>query len=295
MPVRSPFTLFGKLPAHGDFVRLGCPDSERFERWLIEALERARGALPQGSMRFAFRQADPELLLVGTWVPSRDAVGRSFPLCLLCHVPAELQELASSVLLPFYGELLDAAESALTAVVDGHAELGSLLAQLVEPHPSALPGLFDEAESAVQSERSSAFAQRVYETEPGNLWYALHTLCSLRQRQDVILDAKVPEDFDLFVWLSLLRKARPAAPAPSVLWSPERARALIMPERPSPLALSLLLDAALSSSQRWPLWTDRPEAIARAKTDLPAAVKAALQQDACLRTLIDSMSPGACP
>src|SRR5262245_45252092 len=94
-PPPSVTALFGKLPARRDFVRIG-GSFPGFERWLEEGLEAtaARGGpLPRMPVRFYLpglgtargataATATPNDL-VGVLVPSRDQVGRDFPLALV--------------------------------------------------------------------------------------------------------------------------------------------------------------------------------------------------------------------
>jgi hypothetical protein len=216
-------------------------------------------------------------------------VGRAFPLCLLCPVPQELQSVPWGAWLPFYADLLEAAELSLHAVVHEGLDAASVQTRHQGPHVSSLPALLHEAEQVLQQERIGEFAARVYAGRASSFWYALATLYALEGSQDVVLDAPTPEDFDLFVWLELLRHLPSAPRAPSVLWGPSCERALLMPHRPSTAAVAMLLDRAHASPQRWPLWTDRPEAVARARERLPAAVSKAVAEDASLRALVDAL------
>jgi type VI secretion system ImpM family protein len=82
---RSLPALFGKLPGRADFVRLGAPGRPELERWLEEGLELVRGkggGLPGATGRFLLAGPPGGRRIVGLMVPSGDAVGRSFPVCL---------------------------------------------------------------------------------------------------------------------------------------------------------------------------------------------------------------------
>ena len=83
--------LFGKLPAHGDFVCRGLAAEERdaLDDWMAEELAIARAGLGDGfeaafdaapPWRFAWREA--EAWSAGALAASADAVGRRFPLLL---------------------------------------------------------------------------------------------------------------------------------------------------------------------------------------------------------------------
>lgn len=73
--------LWGKLPTHGDFVGRGLPDGFRagWDRWASTYLVPRKG-WPAGGLRL--RIAVPGRMAAGLVLPSRDAVGRHFPLGL---------------------------------------------------------------------------------------------------------------------------------------------------------------------------------------------------------------------
>ncbi len=86
--------IFGKLPAHGDFVRRGLPDSfvSPWDAWLQEGITEARAALDDGfaaawatAPAWCFRlpagACGPEAV-AGLLLPSEDMVGRLFPVTL---------------------------------------------------------------------------------------------------------------------------------------------------------------------------------------------------------------------
>jgi len=83
-----PGFLFGKLPAHGDFVARGLPTAERdaLDDWLSATLTAARDVLGEAfPARFdtappwRFAQRETAGWTVGALVPSIDSAGRRFP------------------------------------------------------------------------------------------------------------------------------------------------------------------------------------------------------------------------
>lgn len=91
--------LFGKLPAHGDFVRRGLPRSfvEPWDAWLSAGVEAARAALDEGwnaaweaapvwRFRLSPGLCGPDAV-VGVMATSQDMVGRRFPLTLAATLP----------------------------------------------------------------------------------------------------------------------------------------------------------------------------------------------------------------
>ncbi|MGW8189859.1 type VI secretion system-associated protein TagF [Sphingomonas hankookensis] len=93
--------VFGKLPAHGDFVARGMDAATRgmLDDWLAAAMEAARVRYPDFADRFDV--AHPWRAegngVAGAIAASQDAVGRRFPLLLLTdggrHDPAACEEL----------------------------------------------------------------------------------------------------------------------------------------------------------------------------------------------------------
>lgn len=87
MPHDRPFAgLFGKLPVTGDFVARGLPDAFRraWDGWItawIVPRDRAGARWPEGGLRF--RLASGGRMAGGVILPSRDSVGRAYPLSLV--------------------------------------------------------------------------------------------------------------------------------------------------------------------------------------------------------------------
>lgn len=95
--------LFGKLPAHGDFIARGLLAAERvlFDDWLSASLDDARGALGD-QFDDRFDQAPPWLYRGrggGALAPSQDATGRRFPALLISREGDEAMSHACEELL----------------------------------------------------------------------------------------------------------------------------------------------------------------------------------------------------
>lgn len=94
--------LFGKLPAHGDFVTRGIGRAEwdTLDTWLSLSLADAREALGAG-FEAAYDAAPPWLFADdrtgGALAPSVDAVGRRFPVWLAVGEIAEDQASAAAL------------------------------------------------------------------------------------------------------------------------------------------------------------------------------------------------------
>ncbi len=90
--------LFGKLPAHGDFVARGCSPDERaaLDTWLTASLAEAQGRYGAdfaGRFDTALPWRGEGVGTVGVIAASQDAAGRRYPLVLLCAAPVEVEDL----------------------------------------------------------------------------------------------------------------------------------------------------------------------------------------------------------
>jgi type VI secretion system protein ImpM len=93
--------LFGKLPARGDFVRIGLPGSfiEPWDAWLQRGIDAARRTMGERWLpawleapvwRFALPPgACGQEAVLGLMIPSVDRVGRYFPLTMAATYPAD--------------------------------------------------------------------------------------------------------------------------------------------------------------------------------------------------------------
>ena len=134
--------LFGKLPAHGDFVRRGLPADmvAAWDGWAAKALAAAQAALGEAGFAAAWDAMPCWALalpagacgtapLSGVMAGGRDGVGRRFPLLLAVPGPAPSETWFATL-----------AQRALAALRDGW-DADRLAASLPEPQGStALQG-----------------------------------------------------------------------------------------------------------------------------------------------------------
>lgn len=142
MPDPRPLTgLFGKVPAHGDFVRRGLPTSfvAPWDAWLQAGVARAREAKGASwtevwdsapAWRFALPAGacGPDAV-AGVMLPSEDQVGRRFPITLAA--------LLAPGAAPPSPTWFDAVEAAAMAGRAGRADADTLAAAI--PMPTADP------------------------------------------------------------------------------------------------------------------------------------------------------------
>jgi type VI secretion system protein ImpM len=144
-PLQAPAALrgaalgcFGKIPAHGDFIRLGLPRDfiDCWDAWISLMLTTSRDTLGQNWLatwleapiwRFALAPGVCGAgAAIGAWMPSVDRVGRYFPLTIAAVSVNE----DAAALIGQAGAFLDAAECAGLAVIAEDNEPAMLLAAI---------------------------------------------------------------------------------------------------------------------------------------------------------------------
>jgi type VI secretion system ImpM family protein len=138
MPVIPPVTgIFGKVPAHGDFVRRGLPTSfiAPWDAWLQAGIAHARDSLganwpaawdqaPAWRFMLPAGACGPDAV-AGVMVPSEDMVGRRFPITLAAMLPAGMA--------PPAPEWFDAVEDAALAGRLGQADADTMAGRMPVP------------------------------------------------------------------------------------------------------------------------------------------------------------------
>jgi type VI secretion system protein ImpM len=147
MPDALPLTgLYGKVPAHGDFVRRGLPSSfvTPWDEWLQAAMSRARAGLgprwedawdAAPAWRFALPAGacGPDTV-AGVMLPSVDTVGRRFPITLAALLP-------TGAAVPD-DAWFDALEGAALAGRAGQADADALAAAIPPPGEAVRAAVF---------------------------------------------------------------------------------------------------------------------------------------------------------
>jgi type VI secretion system protein ImpM len=204
--------VFGKIPAQGDFVRLNAstPAALAFDAFLQESLDglrRTGGDLVPEPVRFAFFDAGGGTGVCGVFAPSRDSVGRSYPLSVFAPL-ASARDVAA---LPIVTrQFVEAAGELL-------AEAESLGAPAIASRVRELPGLSEEGAGAETLRRmlDGTGAEWLWKTmfpdEPlSSAAYAIHTAklaCDSAGARasagtGVILDCPTPNEPAALFWLA---------------------------------------------------------------------------------------------
>jgi type VI secretion system protein ImpM len=301
--------MFGKIPAQGDFVRLNAstPAALAFDAFLQESLDglrRTGGDLVPEPVRFAFfNAAGGGAGVCGVFSPSRDSVGRSYPLSVFVPLPSA-RNVAS---LPIVTRAFVEAAGELLALSE------SLPAAALANEVRNLPAVPDGAEGTEVLRRSlddtgaSWLWQAMFAEDPfGSAMYAIHTArlaCDSAGARasagtGVILDCPAPNEPAALFWLAAIEArlgagtATPAV-APSFFWSANRGgRMLIALGRPSSSLLTFLTRPESTSNRLWPLATSVAAARQAAERDISPEVKRRVTSpDSSLLDVVDALGP----
>jgi type VI secretion system protein ImpM len=272
--------LFGKIPARPDFVRerFAGPSAQRLDQWLVksvETLHAARATLPPVMVRFAFSSPDTSSYIVGVLSPSRDQVGRDFPVAVFSHMPAAaIAEQVLGVPLAF-GAFLGAAEALIREVPALEAsEVLARLDQLPSVQAPELHGATQRALEALRESDAREHLERVLGDADGSApAYAYYTAAAAIRASSasnaVVLDCPIAIDIDLLAWLKLVSGFARGRDPISFFWTeaPEP-RLLIALGAPSTQVLSFISDPAHSSARLWPLTTRRSEVAEQVRSSM---------------------------
>lgn len=299
--------LFGKIPAHGDFVRVRAADAvaRALVLWLEEGSEAAKRSGPPGGsepVRFLFRPPGAAHALVGLLVASADKVGRRFPLALFAEVHGA--ELASTfpILPRVVAVFLDAATSlAAEASTLAAPEIAARVQRLPLPGPTEIAAATAEARVRATESGRDLLARLFGDAANGQRLYALHcfrTACRAVRggeptRDATVLDCPVRCDLDQWVWLELARRGLGWQVPPSFFWAEPPQSRLLLSLGPAPASVfGALWRAGASGPRIWSLWTERQEAITSAQRTLgDRTVRALDREGLSLADLFDVVMP----
>lgn len=278
--------LFGKLPARPDFVRVNYAGraAAELDQWLVQNVEQLHlGKVPlPGPMRFAFCSARTQHVTFGALAPSRDEAGREFPVTVFDSVPlpAVLDRLPLQLLA--HEPFMNGAEAVIR-------EAQTLAAGApIEPSLSGLlaPGAADAValEPAYLETLCGSSAPRFLERAFGPIDAGMHLYgCfafltaaapvrdEVPDKTGTVLDCPVKSELDRMAWITLASRvlSRWRSAVASCFWIDRPAPRLLISLGPAPAdILRALADPAYKSSRIWPLVTDKPQAIERARIAL---------------------------
>lgn len=313
------YTVFGKLPARDDFVRLGPSDDavRFFDRWLgasVEwALARSGGAFRErfaagAAQAFVYRAPGPGgTVLVGALVPSRDRIGRPYPLLATSSMTLSSSSLAAPHALPLvFEDAWQVAGQLVTSLAYGTVELDAASLEADAPPPSMRHSLARDAYSDWTRELPlSELWQLLYsEAPPEQPARALQLLveavryCRGVERPETPLSLRLPlgsaAGAAVCFWIDLLRRLlRWRETVPSFFWTHDGENGCLLLHLGSPPACTV--------SELWLPTHDRDEVLDLAVTvspqqlerlpALPRPIQAALEAPGTVDRLLEACAP----
>jgi type VI secretion system protein ImpM len=276
-------SLAGKVPAKPDFVRYGPfgRAAQAFDAWLVRAIERLhvnRGSLVPGPIRFAYAPNDAGSALIGVLAPSKDKIGRTFPVAIFHTAPLATVLDCPAAIPHAYRSFFEQVEALLGELPSSsHAEVEARLAALDGPSPEALSTARAASREQLRSTTASVFLEAAFGPAPaGKHFYGLLTLLraadSTRAQaaRAPMLDCPATSVTDIETWLECVHQVCPS-PNASFFWNErEPSRVLFRWGPPSDDLLCALGDSNYGSSAVWPLFTEREAAVASAQATLAA-------------------------
>lgn len=291
--------IFGKLPIAGDFVAVNAanPAGRAFDQWLrnaVDNLNARRRPLPPHPARFLFRDARGTGACIGVMAPSRDKVGRPFPICIFSYVDMPVATHRFSSLPAAYAPFLDGAARLLGAAdrLDA-AALASHCEALLLPGPDDLEEARVWEVESLQATGGATLLEALFGPLSGGVQY--HGLNLFKEATKrfaggdpgnaaVILECPASDDVQLVFWLraAYQRLAWRRAP-PSFVWSAadsRDSRLLLVLGSPDASVLHFLADPSAAAERLWPMRTASMAAIQSGRAGLGTGLLQALEPPA---------------
>jgi type VI secretion system ImpM family protein len=307
-------SLFGKLPARPDFVRVnyGGRAAAELDQWLVQNVEQLHlGKVPlPGPLRFAFCSPRTQHVMFGALAPSRDEAGREFPVTVFDSVPlaAVLGRLPLQLLA--HEAFFNGAEAVIreAQTLAAGAPIEPSLSGLHAPAVAAAAAHESDYQRTLVGASAPKFLERAFgPIDSGMCFYGCFAFLTAAapvrdeapEKLGTVLECPVGSELDRMAWITLAGRvlSRWRSAVPSCFWIERPSPRLLIALGPPPSdILRALADSAYKSSRIWPLTTDRPQAVERAKTALgpslpqarpPAADPA---DDASLDELLEVLS-----
>ncbi len=278
--------FFGKTPAQGDFIKHGTASviAGHFMRWLtdgVEAAARSKVGLPESPVGFLYAHDTESEVLIGAFVPSRDSVGRNFPLAIFTSLDGALAAQHLVAIPRAYDEFLSTAVNILT-MPQGHdcESLIQFIGGLVAPDPGTLQPMHVACGSELRSLTMAEFQRQLDPEGSGQHYYAFHALmsaCKPLQGKGpvpsgaITLDCPVPSPAMCTAWLEIARELLQWRVPPPLFWTAVEPRHLFLSLGNPPAAvLTYLAGGDPNAAKKWPLQTSSASAITFARDKLTA-------------------------
>jgi type VI secretion system protein ImpM len=290
---RDTVGIYGKIPAQGDFVRVNASDgaAHALDQWVqesLEALQRGGVELPQEPVYFLYHGANAALPgVAGVLVPSRDSVGRQYPLIVFARVePGFLATRFSGVPTGYDLFLHDAARMLESVERLDAPSIAARARALRVPSPHELAQVDVVCNHVLQTTAAGDVQWRLFGDPNGaKQYYAFKTAieaCDTTRtrppRVPITLDCPVASDVDLFLWLEVARRRLYGSPVvPSFVWTEGASpRLLLTLGAATGTSLRFMAKPSDTANQLWPLVTTRADMIEQSRQTIAPHWKQAL-------------------
>jgi type VI secretion system ImpM family protein len=276
----SSIALFGKMPRAADFVRRGIstPAMRNFENWFHEAYAELRGAGARGlthRCHLIFPSHSDVIAVMA--VPSRDRIGREFPVVTAVFVPQDELPGSYAPLVLAFARFWDAISAAIDA---HHDEEPDALWEALRSTPAPSGAEFSEAEQRCAELLGNLGARQMEEacfSEPDDRFYAYHTLLlAVREAPGsrvLMCPAAANPAYRAF-WVETIERATAHEVPLPVMWleGPDTPGGTLVALGRAPTAMLRYAEGhGRNSNSLWPLITENAKARARAKAALAAS------------------------
>lgn len=308
VPEGGTIGVFGKIPAAADFVAIDAagPTGAALQEWLQRENDQLMGkrlAFPPTPIRFVYRDPQAMGTMVGVLAPSRDQVGRTFPLSIVARLERGVA-IRFPALPAAYAQFLD---GAVAVLAEAATLTPATLAERARALPLPGPAELDEAEQwswqALEATPGPVILEALFgPLEGGVQYHGIHmfrTGCAHVGPRDpgtaaIILECPARDDVQVDFWLTLAQRLlRWTEAPPSLLWtdtaSPD-SRLLIALGSPPPGVIHYLADPAVVADRLWPMRRSTPASIDAGRRALTPAQRLVLEPPApTAAALVDAL------
>ena len=272
--------FFGKMPNAADFVRRGVSTSvmRDFENWFHSAYTDLRGAGARGLMHQCHlilpTRNDPSGVISGLAIPSRDRIGRQFPVVVAAFVPRDHLPRSAAPLAIAFARFWGEARAAIAEHQDGEPEaLWKAIQSLSPPGAAELSEAETRCAALLQNLGARQMEQECF-SAPDDRFYAYHTLrLAVRDGRDsrvLMCPAAGHPGYRAFWVAAVERGTANRLPLPTMWLEGEdapRGTLVALGKAPSAM-LRYVTGLGRQSSSLWPLTTQSAVAQERAKATL---------------------------
>ena len=276
----SSIAFFGKMPQAADFVRRGVstPAMRDFENWFHSAYNELRGAGAPGLMHQCHLilpiRNEANGVIVALAVPSRDRIGREFPVVVAAFVPREQLPRGSAPLVLAFKRFWDAARALVDSHQDGDPEaLWQAIQSLSPPSAAELSEAETRCAELLQNLGARQMEQDCFST-PDDRFYAYHTLrLAVRDVSDsrVLMCPAAGHPAYRAFWVETVERGTAHKVALPIVWleGAEAPRGTLVALGKAPSAmLRYVTGHGHQSNSLWPLTTQSASAQERSKMAL---------------------------